>query len=132
MSAQEISLANGVSLLKQGEINDAVDVLEKFTRNNSENSEAFVYLASAYTAQERHNLAIGALKRASELKPKSSQIRFALGQSYEAAGVPKEALKEYKKALEIEPDYGLAKGAYMSLYRRLPEILSGGIEITAH
>ena len=41
-------------------------------------------------------------------------------------------IKDYKKALEIEPDYGLAKGAYMSLYRRLPEILSGGIEITAH
>ena len=37
----------------------------------------------------------------------------------------------YKKALEIDPKYGLARGALISLTQRLPKLLAPGIEVAA-
>ena len=88
-------------------------------------------LGAAYAQQGRYNSAIGALKRASEIKPDSPRIHYNLGQAYEAAGVPREAWFEYKRALELDSKYGLARGALISLSQRLPKLLNSGIEVAA-
>lgn len=125
------SVDHGIELFKEGTFHEAIEVLENASREYPESYEAFVYLGAAYAQQGRHNASIGALKRASEIKPDSARVHYNLGQAYEAAGVPREAWFEYKKALELDPKYGLARGALISLSQRLPKLLSPQIEIAA-
>jgi len=131
MPEQISELDQGITIFKDGDFGRAADVLETVSRRYPESYEAFVYLGAAYAQQGRYNAAIGALKRASEIKPDSPRIHYNLGQAYEAAGVPREAWFEYKKALELDPKYGLARGALISLSQRLPKLLNSGIEVAA-
>lgn len=121
----------GISAFKQGDFARTIDLMEDASRKYPESYDAFVYLGAACAQQGRHNAAIGAFKRASEIRPDSPRIHYNLGQAYEAAGVPREAWFEYKKALEIDPKYGLARGALISLTQRLPKLLAPQIEIAA-
>ena len=124
-------LEQGISAFKNGAYAEAIDNLEEASRTYPDSYEAFVYLGAAYAQQAKYNAAIGALKRASEIKPGSPRVHYNLGQAYEAAGVPREAWFEYKKALELDPRYGLARGALISLSQRLPKLLAPGIEVAA-
>lgn len=131
MAEQLNGLERGIALFKEGKFEEAVDLLETATRHFPDSYEAFVYLGACYAQQARYNACIGALKKASEIKPDSPRIHYNLGQAYEAAGVPREAWFEYKKALEIDANYGLARGALISLSQRMPKLMSSGIEIAA-
>lgn len=131
MIADKNALARGIELFKEGAFNEAVDALEDATREDSWSYDAWVFLGAAYAKQGRRNLVIGALKRACEISPQSPKIHYNLGQAYELAEVPREAWFEYKRALEIDPNYGLARGALIALARRTPSLLSPGIEIAA-
>lgn len=121
-----------VVAFRNGDINRAVDLFEQVTRRNPDHYDAFVYLGAAYAQQGRYNATIGALRRAADSKPDSPRIYYNLGQAYEAAGVPREAWFSYKKALELDPSYGLARGALIALSHRLPSLLSAGIEFTTY
>lgn len=131
MSDEAIDIERGISAFKQGEFERATHLLEDASRRYPESYDAFVYLGAACAQQGRHNAAIGAFKRASQIKPDSPRVHYNLGQAYEAAGVPREAWFEYKKALEIDPKYGLARGALISLTQRLPKLLAPGIQVAA-
>lgn len=131
MTDQKSALERGKDLFKEGAFDDAVDALEDATREDPWSYDAFVYLGAAYAQQGRQNLVIGALRRACEIDPNSPKIHYNLGQAYESAGVPREAWFEYKRALELDSNYGLARGALVSLSRRLPALLSPSIEIAA-
>jgi Tfp pilus assembly protein PilF len=131
MSDEARDIERGIGAFKQGDFEQAAQLLEDASRRYPESYDAFVYLGAAYAQQGRHNAAIGAFKRASDIRPGSPRIHYNLGQAYEAAGVPREAWFEYKKSLEIDPKYGLARGALISLTQRLPKLLAPGIEIAA-
>jgi Flp pilus assembly protein TadD len=131
MSDEARDIERGIGAFKQGEFEHATHLLEDASRKYPQSYDAFVYLGAACAQQGRHNAAIGAFKRASEIKPDSPRVHYNLGQAYEAAGVPREAWFEYKKALEIDPTYGLARGALISLTQRLPKLLAPGIEVAA-
>ena len=131
MSDEITEIERGVAAFKEGDFPRTVDILEQASRRYPQSYDAFVYRGAACAQQGRHNAAIGAFKRASEIRPGSTRIHYNLGQAYEAAGVPREAWFEYKKALEIDPKYGLARGALISLTQRLPKLLAPGIEIAA-
>lgn len=121
----------GIEVFKTGDFEVALPLLEQASREYPGSYEAFVYLGAAYSQLGRHNAAIGALMRASQIKPGSPRVHYNLGQAYEAAGVPKEAYFEYKKALELDSNYGLAKGALISLAERMPKLLGSHIEVTS-
>lgn len=131
MTEGKSALERGIELFKEGAFDEAVNLLEDATRADEWNYDAFVYLGAAYAQQGRNNLVIGALRRACEISPNSARIHYNLGQAYESAGVPREAWFEYKRALELDPNYGLARGALVSLTQRLPQLLSPSIEIAA-
>ena len=131
MSNEDKDIERGIDAFKQGDFDNAAQLLEDSSRRYPNSYDAFVYLGAAYAQQGRHKAAIGAFKRASDIKPDSPRIHYNLGQAYEAAGVPREAWFEYKKALEIDPKYGLARGALISLTQRLPKLLAPGIEVAA-
>ena len=131
MTEQLTILDRGIAVFKEGKFEKAIPMLEEATREYPESYEAFVYLGATYAQLARYNAAIGALKKASEIKPGSPRVHYNLGQAYEAAGVPKEAWSEYKKSLELDSNYSLARNAMISLSQRLPKLLSSGIEFAA-
>lgn len=111
----------GYAAFKRGDYRDAVTALETATREEPGNYSAFVFLAAAYSELERYNAAIGALKKAEELKPNVASIHYNLGQAYEAAGLPRQACREYRVALRINTRYGLARGALGALMARMAD-----------
>jgi tetratricopeptide (TPR) repeat protein len=125
------NLQRGISLFEEGDFEHAVPLIEAVSREEPDNYEAFVYLGAAYAHQSRHNASIGALKRAASINPGSAKIHYNLGQAYELGGVPQEAWFEYTRALELDSNYGLARGALVVLSRRLPALLKPAIEIAA-
>lgn len=131
MAEQMTSVERGIAAFKDGDFDRAVQVLEDASREYTASYEAYVYLGAAYAQQGRHNLSIGAFKKASEINPGSPRIHYNLGQAYEAAGVPMEAWFEYKRALELDSRYGLARGALISLSQRLPKLVGPTIEVAA-
>ena len=93
----------GVAAFKRGDFSLTIDLLEQASRKYPESYDAFVYLGAACAQLGRHNAAIGAFKRASDIRPDSPRIHYNLGQAYEAAGVPREAWFEYKRAPRNRP-----------------------------
>jgi Flp pilus assembly protein TadD len=129
MTEHTSSFDQGVEAFGRSDFKGAVSLFEAATRENGDDFESFVYLGISYSQIGRFNAAIGALKRASEIRPNSPVIHYNLGQAYEAAGVPNEAWSEYSQATTIDPLYARAKNAMESLSSRLPELLSSGIEV---
>lgn len=129
MTEHNSSFDQGVDAFAARDYKGAVSLFEAATRESSDDYESFVYLGVAYSQLKRYNAAIGALKRASEIRPNSPVVHYNLGQAYEAAGVPNEAWSEYSTALAIDPMYARAKNAMDALAERLPELESSGIEI---
>jgi Flp pilus assembly protein TadD len=111
-------LNRGLAAYKVQDYTQAVSNLEQATIQNQEDYKAFLFLGAAYAGAGRHNAAIGALRRAAELKPEDPRVHYNLGQAYEAAGVPREAFYEYAQAIRINPCYTNAASAYRSLKSR--------------
>lgn len=111
-------LNRGLAAYKVQDYSGAVTSLEQATMQDQQDYKAFLYLGAAYAGAGRHNAAIGALRRAAELKPEDPRVHYNLGQAYEAAGVPREAFHEYAHAIRINPCYTHAMSAYRSLKSR--------------
>ena len=109
----------GIDAFKGGDFDTAVEYLETATLDDPSSFRAFTYLGAAYVEQGRYNAAIGAFKRASEIKPDVAKVHYNLGQAYEAADVPREAWFEYKNALEINPYYQPAQAALTLLSAKM-------------
>ena len=129
MNKRTSSFDQGVEVFAARDYKGAVSLFEAATRESADDYESFVYLGVAYSHLGRYNAAIGALKRASEIRPNSPVVHYNLGQAYEAAGVPDEAWSEYSMAMSIDPMYARAKNAMESLSERLPGLTSTGIEL---
>ena len=114
-----------------GSFGVAIEELENATREDPENPRAFSFLGAAYAESERYNSAIGAFKRAADIKPNDPAVHYNLAQAYEVAGVPMEAWFEYKRALDINPRYGLARGALGTLNSKLRKGRSRGMNTAA-
>ena len=114
-----IHLTAGLAAFQDADYDTAVKELEVATRLDEGNFRAFLYLGAAYGEREKYDEAIGAFKRAGQLRPNVPSLHYNLGQAYEAAGVPSEAVYEYNRALEIEANYIKAQEALEDLKKRL-------------
>ncbi|MEN6371119.1 MAG: tetratricopeptide repeat protein [Armatimonadota bacterium] len=112
------TLRSGLEAFKVNDYTTAVSLLEQATLEDHEDYQAFLYLGAAYTGAGRNNAAIGAFRRAAELRPEDARVHYNLGQAYEAAGVPREAMFEYTQALKLNPCYVNAQSALTSLKTR--------------
>ena len=111
--------AAGIEAFRAGNIDSAVHQLELATLDDSQDFRAFAFLGAAYAEQGRYSAAIGSFKRAADLEPGSPKVHYNLGQAYEAAGVSTEAWFEYRKALEVDPQFQPATVALAELSARL-------------
>jgi tetratricopeptide (TPR) repeat protein len=93
----------GVELLKQGKIEEAIGPLLKSVELNPKDPNVRMNLAYAYDRQGRVDNAIIQYQKAIELNPRDSVARNNLGVLYNKTGRYDEAIRELEKALEIDP-----------------------------
>ena len=122
MSESNENFVHGVEAFKAGDFDKAIEELEAATQSSHDNYKAFCYLGAAYAAKQRYNAAIGAFKTAEQIAPGVASIHYNIAQAYEAGEVLGEAEYEYGRALEINPDYALAKEALAKLKQRLHHV----------
>ena len=116
------NFVRGVEAFKASDFDKAIEELEVATHESHDNYKAFCYLGAAYAAKERYNAAIGAFKTAEQIAPGVASIHYNIAQAYEAGSVWGEAEYEYGRAIEINPDYALAKEALVKLKTRLHHV----------
>lgn len=122
MEDSAVRFTKGVEAFKAGDFDKAVEELEAVTKSNHDNYKAFCYLGAAYAAKQRYNAAIGAFKIAEQIAPGVASIHYNIAQAYEAGGVLSEAEYEYGRAVEINPEYALAKDALSKLKAKLNHV----------
>ncbi len=97
----------------------AAPAFEEVTRAEEKNWRAFSRLGFCLAKQGHYETAIGAFRRATEINPRSSKLHYNLGQAYELAGVPEEAMHEYDEALTVAPGYQLAEDGWKRVKQAL-------------
>jgi tetratricopeptide (TPR) repeat protein len=97
-----------IELLHEGKINDAVRLYEEIKNDNptdpyiSENR--FNSLGYQFMGQKKYEQAIAVLKLNVKFYPESSNCYDSLAEAYMLSGNNVQAIKNYKKVLELNPD----------------------------
>lgn len=94
----------GAELLREGEIDRAVDELERVVREDPNNEYGFFFLGSAHFEKQRFEKAMKAYLRALEIAPDYLGALVHLGQTLRMLGKYGEAMRVAREALERSGD----------------------------
>lgn len=108
-SQEVISKEEGLRLLKAGEIENAIEVLEKVCKK-AEDAQACAFLGAAYSQKGDRLRAIHSFEESLRIE-ETPRNYFNLARMYETCGRIDEAVREYKMATDLDPNYGPAKEA---------------------
>jgi cytochrome c-type biogenesis protein CcmH/NrfG len=86
-----------------------VAALEKETRSNPGNLEAWIELGNSYFDSDQYEKAIGAYRKALEIKPDNANVWTDMGVMYRRNGNPQEAIKAFDKAIEVDPKHEVSR-----------------------
>ncbi|MCC6485316.1 MAG: hypothetical protein IT209_10765 [Armatimonadetes bacterium] len=106
-------------LMSEGQFDEAILLLEEWTRREPGNWQAFTCLGAACAQLRRFEPAILAFRRATQIKPRAANLRFNLGRAYELSGQPIKALHEYETAMRLDSGYSRAREAYAELREQM-------------
>jgi len=110
-----VSTEEGLRLLKAGQIDQAIDVLGKVLQADSEDAKAHMYIGIAYYHKNDRLHSIHHLEESLRLE-ETPKGYYNLGLVYEAVHRVDEAVRQYRMALEMDPNYELAKQALKRLH----------------
>jgi predicted O-linked N-acetylglucosamine transferase (SPINDLY family) len=94
----------GIKLIEQGKLDDAVDSFRQAVNVWPENMEALNNLGAALKRQERFDEAITCYQRALSIKPDFAEARGNLGNVLRFLGRPDEAAESFRLALRLRPN----------------------------
>ena len=106
---EEARLALAGIYQRMGDTDAALKELVGVVTRRPDSPQAQFQYAKLLVAREEFKQAIDACKKAIDLKPGSAFLHHLLGRSYRGTGEYALALREYTKALEINPDMQIAK-----------------------
>ena len=86
-----------------------IAALEKETRSNPGNLEAWVELGNSYFDSAQYEKAIGAYRKALEINPGNANVWTDMGVMYRRNGNPQEAIKAFDKAIEADPKHEVSR-----------------------
>ena len=111
------SKEEGLRLLKAGELDEAIDVLNKVLQSRPDDPQIHTYLGVAYNEKGDRLHAIAAFEESLRLQetPKSY---YNLGQIYESVHRVDEAVRQYRMAIELDPNYAPAQQALNKLHAK--------------
>ena len=112
-SPEVFSKEEGLRLLKAGQIDDAIKVLEKL-RDKTDDAQACAFLGAAYSQKGDKMNAIHAFEESLRLN-ETHKAYFNLAVVYESVGRNDEAVREYRMAIELDGNYALAQEAIKRL-----------------
>lgn len=110
-----VSTEEGLRLLKAGQIDQAIDVLGKVLQADSEDAKAHMYIGIAYYQKNDRLHSIHHLEESLRLE-ETPKGYYNLGLVYEAVNRVDEAVRQYRMALEMDPNYELANQALKRLH----------------
>lgn len=113
-SPEVCSKEEGLRLLKAGQIDDAIKVLEK-VKDKSDDAQACAFLGAAYSQKGNKVNAIHAFEESLRLN-ETPKAYFNLAVVYESVGRADEAVREYRMAVELDPNYTPAQEAIQRLH----------------
>jgi Tfp pilus assembly protein PilF/DNA-binding NarL/FixJ family response regulator len=96
----------GITYLKMGRIDEAVDRLEQAAAIDPNLARAQAALGKAYLETGRPAEAERAFERAARLDPQNTEVQTALAESYLESGKPEAAERLYRKLLKHSPEDG--------------------------
>jgi len=96
-------LGNGVGLIRQGRIAEAIAAAELARQRDRLSFAAQVNVAIAYRAAGQHDRAIAELRRALEIIPGASRALFQLGVTYVLMGRSDDAIREFDATMQSLP-----------------------------
>ncbi len=101
----------GVCLLMQSKHDDAIAALKKAIELNPTMESALTNLGAAYLAKDLVDPARKTLEKAVLEDPESAAAHYNLGTAYERLKRPRDAEREYREALKLDPRHERAKEA---------------------
>jgi len=93
-----------IKKIKQGEFDQALQLANKVSQQEPENSIGYAMLGDALMHKGEHELATNCYQYSLEKKPSQPDIYVALGQAYLLSGEVGKAFEYYFNALQIAPD----------------------------
>ena len=99
----DATVQKGLDLLDQGEVKQAISVLEGYWAGNRSQPESWFYLGDALAEDGRLDDAIARYREGLKLSPEDADALTTLGDMLLEAGNHKESLACYKKVLDIDP-----------------------------
>ncbi len=123
------SLEEGISRLRMGLADDAIELLESSLAQNAQNVRALYFLGLAlaydYRFAEARSIWYRALA-ATRDRLVQARVETTIGLTYEIEGQSGEAVEHFQAALNIVPNYPIARDELSALRRRGPvRCLSG-------
>ncbi len=116
--ASEDPLEYALTLLRRGELEQAIPLMESLLVADPEDPDVLYNLGMAYSDTGRIDEAIELLSRAVETDPENANAFVALGVARQRNGEPSEALKALRSAIALDPVNSYA-------HRNLGGILAG-------
>ncbi|MFB0565873.1 MAG: protein kinase [Candidatus Aminicenantaceae bacterium] len=101
--------------------NEALKKAKDLLRKATEKEKLYIEASYAYEIERNQEKYIRILNKLAEKFPKEKQVHYWLGYYYQGAGSINEAIEEYKKGLELDPDYGLFLNQLGYIYSQLRE-----------
>ncbi|MCA9532322.1 MAG: tetratricopeptide repeat protein [Myxococcales bacterium] len=94
----------GVELLHEGEIDEAIAAFEEVALQDPQNPYAFHFLGAAHFEREAWDKALAGYLRALQLAPQYLGARVGAGQTLRMMGQPERAIRMGKQALALRRD----------------------------
>lgn len=111
MSMEEVRqlISEGVQLLKDGKLDEAIAKLKEAVDLDPSSVQAHAYLGAAYARDGQGPASVEQFQAAVDLDPDNPVHTFNLGQAFEVAGSKPRAMQLYEKALALDPKYSKAQ-----------------------
>ena len=126
LGTQEAAWLTGRIYAWTGEAYSAQKGLEKVTKAQPNNLEAWTLLAKVYDGQRDYQNAVAAFKKITELDPNREEAFFGMGQIYVRMQKSTEAVAALEKALSLDPNHKEAIFALGTAYEDAREFQKAG------
>jgi tetratricopeptide (TPR) repeat protein len=104
----------GIRLLRAGQVSEAIAKFEQALAADPDDPQLHGYLGAAYSSASNKLHAIHHFEESLRLD-ESPRAYYNLGLMYESVHRMDEAVRQYRMALELDPDYVLAQEALKKL-----------------
>jgi tetratricopeptide (TPR) repeat protein len=111
----------GWALSFQGHLEEAIEECKRAIELDPEYGNPYNDIGAYLIEKQQYEEAIPWLKKATRARRYDAPQfpHYNLGRVYESQGLPRRALEEFRKALELAPDYQLARDAVEKLTRKI-------------